>query len=301
AAAALPGADAVLGLVGVVRVRRAVLGAHLLVVAAARVLVAHQERDGRAERQAVVHAREDLDAILLAPLGDDLALAGAAPVELALHVVGRQRDPRRTAVDHHAHARPVRMAESRHAKQVAKGVTHDAPSLAECARFRPRMQDDLPLATDLSFIDQIYETYRRDPAAVDPSWRRLFEYTPTRGSNGAGAAAAPIALEGLVTTQEPAFLAKVWALVNAYRARGHFEAKLDPLGLLQATPHPEIDPKAYGLTDADLDRIVPGGYFNGPDSLTLRELIRRARATYCGTIGVEFMHISSPTRKAWLH
>src|SRR5262249_19035614 len=98
AAAGLPGADAVLGLVGVVRVRRAVLGAHLLVVAAARVLVAHQERDGRAERQAVVHAREDLDAILLAPLGDDLALAGAAPVELALHVVGRQRDPRRTAV-----------------------------------------------------------------------------------------------------------------------------------------------------------------------------------------------------------
>ncbi len=162
------------------------------------------------------------------------------------------------------------------------------------------MQDDLPLATALSFIDQLYETYRRDPAAVDPSWRKLFEYTPTRGGNGA-VAAVPIALEGLVTTQEPAFLAKVWALVNAYRARGHFEAQLDPLGLLQATPHPEIDPRAYGLTEADMDRVVPGGYFNGPDSLTLRELIRRARATYCGSIGVEFMHITSPTRKAWLH
>jgi 2-oxoglutarate dehydrogenase E1 component len=161
------------------------------------------------------------------------------------------------------------------------------------------MQDDLPLATALSFLDEMYATYRRDPAAVDPSWRKLFDYTPTRGTNGT--AAAPITLEGIVTTQEPAFLAKVWALVNAFRARGHFEARLDPLGLLQATPHPEIDPRAYGLTDGDLDRIVPGGYFNGPENVSLRELIRRARATYCGTIGVEFMHISSPTRKAWLH
>src|SRR5262249_27512330 len=97
------------------------------------------------------------------------------------------------------------------------------------------------------------------------------------------------------------FRAKVWALINAFRHRGHFEANLDPLGLLQKTPHPEIEPKAYGLNEPDMDRIVPGGYFNGPDAITLRELIRPARMTYCGAIGAEFMHISSPTRKAWLH
>ena len=161
------------------------------------------------------------------------------------------------------------------------------------------MQDDIPLGTDLSFIDDIYETYRKDPQSVDASWRKLFEYTPIRPINGA--AAQPIALEGLVTMTDPGFFAKVWALINAYRARGHFEANLDPLGLLQAAPHPEIDPKAYGLTEADMDKLVPGGYFNGPDSLSLREVIRRCRETYCGHIGVEFMHIISPTRKAWLH
>src|SRR5262249_35189154 len=162
------------------------------------------------------------------------------------------------------------------------------------------MQDDLPLANALSFIDDIYESYQKDPQSVDASWRKLFEFTPTHGGNGT--VAPPIAAaEGLVPAEDPGFRAKVWALINAFRHRGHFEANLDPLGLLQKTPHPEIEPKAYGLNEPDMDRIVPGGYFNGPDAITLRELIRRARMTYCGAIGAEFMHISSPTRKAWLH
>jgi len=88
-------------------------------------------------------------------------------------------------------------------------------------------------------------------------------------------------------------------LIRAYRVRGHLEADLDPLGLVKREPHPELDYKSYGFTDADLDREV---YVDslGMQSAPLRDILTRLRETYCGNIGVEFQHIQDPEQKAWL-
>src|ERR1044071_1748105 len=43
-------------------------------------------------------------------------------------------------------------------------------------------------------------------------------------------------------------------LIRAYRARGHFHAKLDPLGLAVEKDKAELDPASYGFTEAGLDR-----------------------------------------------
>ncbi|MEO1476851.1 MAG: 2-oxoglutarate dehydrogenase E1 component, partial [Pseudomonadota bacterium] len=45
-------------------------------------------------------------------------------------------------------------------------------------------------------------------------------------------------------------------LIRAYRIRGHLVAQLDPLGMRDETPHPELDPKSYGFTEADMDRPI---------------------------------------------
>jgi 2-oxoglutarate dehydrogenase E1 component len=45
-------------------------------------------------------------------------------------------------------------------------------------------------------------------------------------------------------------------LIRAYRIRGHLVADLDPLGMRDQTPHPELDPKSYGFTEADMDRPI---------------------------------------------
>jgi len=169
------------------------------------------------------------------------------------------------------------------------------------------MSDDvLFLAGNLAFVDEVYVAYRRDPASVDASWRRFFESSallpsataPTNGANGAAATAAYA--QPFLAPQDALFLAKVWALVNAFRARGHLDADLDPLGIVKNVPHTELDPATYGFTSAEMDREVPSGIANGAGALPLREVIRRCRATYCRKIGVEFMHISSPVRKKWL-
>ena len=38
----------------------------------------------------------------------------------------------------------------------------------------------------------------------------------------------------------------------------------------------------------------------GRETATLREIVRILRDTYCGSIGVEFMHIQDPDQKSWI-
>jgi len=89
-------------------------------------------------------------------------------------------------------------------------------------------------------------------------------------------------------------------LIRAYRMRGHFHAKLDPLGLEPARDHEELDPRSYGFVDADLDRKIFLDHVLGLDYATLREIVAICERTYCQTLGVEFMHISNGAQKAWI-
>ena len=195
--------------------------------------------------------------------------------------------------------------------------------------------DLLNLAINLPFVDELWARYQENPSSVDASWRKLFENGGAEalgvgieraGGNGAnghangnGAAAYVIdpsalaaerALETILPFTAPestaglapseARFGRTFGLVNAHRARGHMVAQLDPLEMLHHEPQPELDPRAYGFGDADLDRIMPPGGFHGSGPLPLRELMRRLRATYCQYIGVEMNHITDVNKRAWL-
>jgi 2-oxoglutarate dehydrogenase E1 component len=92
----------------------------------------------------------------------------------------------------------------------------------------------------------------------------------------------------------------VWPLVNAYRSRGHFNANLDPLGLLETARIAELDPATWGFADEDLDQVISPTGVHGVESATLGEILSLLRAVYANTVGLEFMHITSPARRSWL-
>ena len=79
-------------------------------------------------------------------------------------------------------------------------------------------------------------------------------------------------------------------LIRAYRIRGHFHAKLDPLGLEPVKNEEELDPRSYGFTEADLDRRIYLDKVLGLEFASMREIVAILRRTYCQTLGVEFMH-----------
>jgi 2-oxoglutarate dehydrogenase E1 component len=89
-------------------------------------------------------------------------------------------------------------------------------------------------------------------------------------------------------------------LIRAYRARGHFHANLDPLGLQPQPREEELEPSAYGFTEADLDRPIFLDKVLGLEFGTVREIVAILRRTYCQTLGVEFLHISDGEQKGWI-
>ncbi len=89
-------------------------------------------------------------------------------------------------------------------------------------------------------------------------------------------------------------------LIRAYRMRGHFHAKLDPLGLEPEKNEEELDPRSYGFTEADMDRRIFLDKVLGLEFASMREIVAILRRTYCQTLGVEFMHISNAAQKGWI-
>ncbi|HKD11400.1 MAG TPA: multifunctional oxoglutarate decarboxylase/oxoglutarate dehydrogenase thiamine pyrophosphate-binding subunit/dihydrolipoyllysine-residue succinyltransferase subunit [Thermoanaerobaculia bacterium] len=94
--------------------------------------------------------------------------------------------------------------------------------------------------------------------------------------------------------------ARVLELINAYRVRGHLIADIDPLRMMALQQHPELDLETYGLTIWDLDRKFWTGGLAGGDHMPLRDIIALMRRVYCGKVGVEYRHISSPAEKYWI-
>ncbi len=89
-------------------------------------------------------------------------------------------------------------------------------------------------------------------------------------------------------------------LIRAYRIRGHLAANLDPLGMRAASTHPELDPKTYGFTDADMDRPIFIDNVLGLQMASMRQIVEIVKRTYCGTFALQYMHISNPEEAAWL-
>ena len=121
--------------------------------------------------------------------------------------------------------------------------------------------------------------------------------------NGNGAAAT-LAVHGETDPQaiRAATLDSIRALmlIRAYRVRGHMYAKLDPLERSKVDYHPELDYATYGFADDDLDRPIYINNVLGMETATLRQIISVLEATYCGVVGVEFMHLQDPEQKAWI-
>ena len=92
---------------------------------------------------------------------------------------------------------------------------------------------------------------------------------------------------------------RVDQLIRAYRVRGHLLADLDPLGK-PAEIYPELNPAYYGFWQGDLDLLFSSTTIPGTSVMALRDIIAHLRKTYCGSIGVQYMHIDDIKLKMWL-
>ena len=154
-----------------------------------------------------------------------------------------------------------------------------------------------------AIIEAAYERWLHNPDSVDPTWRAFFQGF-TLGNSGASPVAALAAIsaeEGAAhgTIIDSLKQSRVHQLINAYRSIGHLEAHLDPLS--DAPPaHPKLSLAQFDLGDADLDTSFDVGTYLGGGQMKLRDVITELRRTYCGNVGVEYMHIQDVDVRNWL-
>ena len=81
-------------------------------------------------------------------------------------------------------------------------------------------------------------------------------------------------------------------LIRTYRVRGHLAARLDPLGLMHRELPADLTPAYHGFSNDDLDRKIWLGGALGFQEASIRQILPVLQATYCSTIGFEYMHIN---------
>lgn len=162
------------------------------------------------------------------------------------------------------------------------------------------------------YILDLFQAYANDPTSVDASWREFFDtldpalrqglIQDDRPPQWSKSKAAHTSAVGTVSITPEVVRDSIRALmlIRSFRVRGHLMAKLDPLGLDNRADHSELLPQSYGFTSADMSRHVFVDKVLGMDNPTLQEIYDKLRAVYCGTVGVEFMHIQEPDQKSWI-
>lgn len=177
--------------------------------------------------------------------------------------------------------------------------------------------DALRLDTELSadsaaYIEELYEHYLTSPDSVGSDWREYFDKFPKGDqphSNvreqflllGRNSSRVQSVVQSSVSSEHGRRQIGVLQLIAAYRNRGHQKAKLDPLGLAKREDVPDLDLASHGLTKSDLDTVFNAGNLAlGKADATLGEMVDAMEATYCASIGVEYMHIVDTKEKRWI-
>lgn len=139
------------------------------------------------------------------------------------------------------------------------------------------------------WIENQYQIWKREPEKLSEEWRAFFT-----GFDLGYAREEPAG----ATTAEMLKNSAVQSLIYRYRDIGHFLACTDPLSPCKVE-HPLLSLAAFGLEPSDLDKTFHTRRFM-KDTVTLREILQVLRSSYCGSIGVEFMHNQDPGERQWL-
>jgi 2-oxoglutarate dehydrogenase E1 component len=191
-----------------------------------------------------------------------------------------------------------------------------------------------------AFIEDLHERWAKDPNSVSPAWRAFFEQlkdsadqvkqSAQAGSWGRepqvhrteelsaldgqwdeGEIVKPAKVAAAIQQKSPeASTADIRAaahdsiralmLIRTFRIRGHLQADLDPLGIAPPIANRELTPEFYGFGPQDMDRPIYIDGVLGLEYASIREILQIVRRTYCGHVGVQYMHIAEPDEKRWI-
>ena len=158
------------------------------------------------------------------------------------------------------------------------------------------------------YLESLYETYLSQPESLSKEWLDFFKNLPTQPNSNGEVSHQSVVNEfknmsrgsGLVEEIVDERQGQVIRLIQAYRNRGHQEAKLDPLGMMDRNPIEDLKIEFHGLSEADLDKeFFTDTFLTGTTKSSLRDILENLRRIYCGTIGIEYNYIMDSDERRW--
>lgn len=137
-------------------------------------------------------------------------------------------------------------------------------------------------------IESLYRDYLSGTGKLDPGWNLFFAGYDFARQNYAGPD------ENCIPDEF-----KVMGLIRDYRQRGHLFTKTNPVRVRRKYS-PDLSIQNYGLKPDDLGRVFQAGTEIGIGPATLHQIIAHLEATYCQSVGAEFMFIRSHEIIQWL-
>lgn len=144
--------------------------------------------------------------------------------------------------------------------------------------------------SDINAIEQLYRQYLNDPLSVSSGYRQFFQ-------------GFDFALKNFEAPKnESGWMGKEFQVINliqGYRQRGHLFTATNPVRKRRKY-FPTLDIENFGLSKDDLQTVFQAGQEIGIGPATLQNIIAHLEATYCQSVGAEFLYIQDPALIHWL-
>ena len=134
-----------------------------------------------------------------------------------------------------------------------------------------------------AYLETLYEKYLNNPEDLSSEWIDFFKNLPNASNGNIEISHQSIVEEfknlsrASITSHESVDerQGKVIRLIQAYRNRGHQEATLDPLGIMQRDQIEDLKIEFHGLNESDLDDEFFTDTFDiGSKKSTLRNIVK---------------------------
>ena len=150
-------------------------------------------------------------------------------------------------------------------------------------------------------IDRNYLKWLESPSELEPKWQYFFEGfhlgnegsstpLPVSSSNSSAVDSSDSAIEKH---------ARLYGAIYAFRDIGHTQATFDPLQL-STEDNPRLSLERLGFEESDLEEVHFTGNYLGGQRMSVGNLFKRLKTTYCGNVGVEYLHIQATEKRRWI-
>ena len=159
-----------------------------------------------------------------------------------------------------------------------------------------------------AYLETLYEIYLTTPENLSKEWSDFFSNLPSEEARNGEISHQSVINEfknlsrGAVSAKEEIDerQGKVIRLIQSYRNRGHQEATLDPLDMMDRNPIEDLKIEFHGLSKDDLDTEFYTDTFNsGSKKSSLKNILDDLRRIYCGNIGIEYNYIMNSNERRW--